>query len=543
MALSLLAANNAQTVLSAGISAAATTLTVNTGAGVLFPSPTPGVSFFKLTLIDAATGTLTEIVHVTQRTGDTMTIARGQEGTAARIWSANDLAANMMTAGTLSYLLETTDGKLAKDQNGADIPNKQLFRENVGLVKQTSLDDTTSGSLVINGGHGLGANARPRAAGATGGAAGCNFFSYTANHVDNPFGSTGASGIHVQEAATYGWDLLGRNGGGIGFRVRQISNGAASSWSELWTSANLANPMTTDTAQTISSIKTFTQYPRAPGYHVRTTEATPRDVAYLRGLPADQSKAELFANLSSLFLRSPTDTYVSANCGYTGNAWYKTDPSKESRVLSVTTGGLTVSSSPAGNPEAIVRTDPILVRGINAVTDANGFYKTPGSTGDTISTSDMAGIPLPFPGAVAPTGWLKCNGQQFDTAQFPVLASRYPSGFLPDLRGEFVRGWDDGRGADAGRALLSAQSDAIRNITGSMFYGYDADGGAVTGYDSGALRYGTVIANDSQRGYTWGQDAGAAHWYSTTFDASRVVPTASENRPRNIAFNYIVRAA
>lgn len=107
MALTLLAANNAQTVLASGISALATTMTVNTGTGALFPFPSSGVSYFKLTHVDAATGQLTEIVHVTARTGDTMTISRGQEGTTARAWSANDIAANMMTAGTLSLLAQT----------------------------------------------------------------------------------------------------------------------------------------------------------------------------------------------------------------------------------------------------------------------------------------------------------------------------------------------------------------------------------------------------------------------------------------------------
>lgn len=105
MALSLLAANNAQTVLAAGISSTATSLTVNNGTGNIFPSPSAGTSFFKLTIIDAATGSLTEIVHVTDRTGDVFTIQRGQEGTVPRAWSANDIAANMMTAGTLSYIL------------------------------------------------------------------------------------------------------------------------------------------------------------------------------------------------------------------------------------------------------------------------------------------------------------------------------------------------------------------------------------------------------------------------------------------------------
>lgn len=106
MALQLLAANNAQSVLAAGISSSATTMTLNTGTGALFPAPVSGTSFFKLTLIDAATGQISEIVHVTARTGDTLTIVRAQEGTLARAWSVNDIAANMMTAGTLSYILD-----------------------------------------------------------------------------------------------------------------------------------------------------------------------------------------------------------------------------------------------------------------------------------------------------------------------------------------------------------------------------------------------------------------------------------------------------
>lgn len=109
MALTLLASNNASSVLTAGISSSATTLTVNTGTGVLFPAPVSGTSYFKLTLVDAATGTLTEIVHVTAVSGDVFTIARAQEGTTARIWSANDIAANMFTAGTLGALLQVSN--------------------------------------------------------------------------------------------------------------------------------------------------------------------------------------------------------------------------------------------------------------------------------------------------------------------------------------------------------------------------------------------------------------------------------------------------
>ncbi|PLY36047.1 hypothetical protein F164LOC_17325 [Pectobacterium carotovorum] len=183
----------------------------------------------------------------------------------------------------------------------------------------------------------------------------------------------------------------------------------------------------------------------------------------------------------------------------------------------------------------------ILVSNGNAVADANGSWIVPGSAG-SISVNDLAGIPLPFPGAVAPAGWLKCNGQTFNKTLYPVLASRYPAGILPDLRGEFVRGWDDGRGADAGRALLSVQGDAIRNITGRLLYGYDADTGVAADADSGALHYDTTQGVRDSLYLTWATNT-ANLWYPAKLDASRVVPTANENRSRNVAFNYIVRAA
>ncbi|QHN01825.1 phage tail protein (plasmid) [Escherichia coli] len=132
------------------------------------------------------------------------------------------------------------------------------------------------------------------------------------------------------------------------------------------------------------------------------------------------------------------------------------------------------------------------------------------------------------------TGWLKCNGAAFSSEKYPNLAKVYPTNKLPDLRGEFIRGWDDGRGVDAGRQLLSSQGDAIRNIEGFADGGIGMSFDAIRGafYDAGT-RSARMPNNTTDIGKT--DDLG--------FDASRVVPTANENRPRNIAFNYIVRAA
>nr|WP_250145805.1 tail fiber protein [Escherichia coli] len=64
------------------------------------------------------------------------------------------------------------------------------------------------------------------------------------------------------------------------------------------------------------------------------------------------------------------------------------------------------------------------------------------------------GVPVPWPTATPPAGWLKCDGRAFTKEQYPVLARVYPTLRLPDLRGEFIRGWDDGRLVKVRRARL-----------------------------------------------------------------------------------------
>ncbi|MCK0660191.1 tail fiber protein [Escherichia coli] len=141
------------------------------------------------------------------------------------------------------------------------------------------------------------------------------------------------------------------------------------------------------------------------------------------------------------------------------------------------------------------------------------------------------GVPVPWPSATPPTGWLKCNGAPFSAEEYPELAKVYPTNELPDLRGEFIRGWDDGRGVDTGRGILSAQGDAIRNITG--WFGAHA---TVVAKPPFVKFSAPEIAENVGGGGGSTRDA-------VKLDLSLSVPTASENRPRSIAFNYIVRAA
>lgn len=150
------------------------------------------------------------------------------------------------------------------------------------------------------------------------------------------------------------------------------------------------------------------------------------------------------------------------------------------------------------------------------------------------------GFPLPWPQATPPEGWLKCNGATFDKAKYPKLATAYTSGTLPDLRGEFLRGWDDGRGVDSGRALLAWQK-------GTLVGGRDDND---TGLDISYMSNGTtvdyggdkILSANYQSDYLWYMDLG------TVTNAQRRTAVLKDGffnvtRPRNIAFNYIVRAA
>ncbi|OMQ22259.1 tail fiber protein [Serratia oryzae] len=136
------------------------------------------------------------------------------------------------------------------------------------------------------------------------------------------------------------------------------------------------------------------------------------------------------------------------------------------------------------------------------------------------------GVPLPWPTATPPTGWLKCNGATFSKTLYPNLALAYPSGVLPDLRGEFIRGWDDGRGVDTGRTLISPQTDKMRKHNHALLFGNG------TGNKVPAV-HEMYRASSSQTYFAYYGESGV---YITE-------EGGNETAPRNIAFNYIVRAA
>ena len=124
----ILFCNNASTTLAGAINNTATSLQLATGSGALFATPINGSyiggNYTCMTLNDAATGLLFEILHVTAVVGDTLTVVRGQEGTTAISWLAGDKAANFWTAGSAATMSQPIDvqqqaGNYTVDTSGA----------------------------------------------------------------------------------------------------------------------------------------------------------------------------------------------------------------------------------------------------------------------------------------------------------------------------------------------------------------------------------------------------------------------------------------
>lgn len=163
---------------------------------------------------------------------------------------------------------------------------------------------------------------------------------------------------------------------------------------------------------------------------------------------------------------------------------------------------------------------------------------------DTDNTSRdfiPVGVPIPWPTITPPAGWIACIGQNFTAAQWPKLALAYPSLRVPDLRGVFLRGWDNGRALDNGRSIMTTQLDALQNITGSF------SGRPALSATAGALVESTgAFVNRPATGnqYIPFTVSGSTSYPAdvVSFDASRVAKTATETRPVNVSYNYIVRA-
>lgn len=114
----ILFANNAKTTTQGAISDTDVTIVLKTGAGALFPALSAG-QYFIATLTNS-TGTTNEIVKVTARTGDSLTVVRGQESTIAVAWGTGTKFSNFWTAGQASVMLQSAQAQIQAGNYAAD---------------------------------------------------------------------------------------------------------------------------------------------------------------------------------------------------------------------------------------------------------------------------------------------------------------------------------------------------------------------------------------------------------------------------------------
>ena len=199
-----------------------------------------------------------------------------------------------------------------------------------------------------------------------------------------------------------------------------------------------------------------------------------------------------------------------------------------------------------------------------------GFLQTDGS--GNLSFQIVAGVPSGsvFCMAVAtvPSGYLECDGDEVSrttfAALFAVIGTAYGTGNgsttfnLPDLRGEFIRGFDNGRGADSGRSIASSQgasnashnhsislsgTTSTKSLTGSVQKISETfnNNGTTTGIFSKSTGFNAGFTPGSPDN----NDAGAFSInasHNHTFSASGTSGSqGSEARPRNVAMMYIIK--
>jgi hypothetical protein len=138
----LLYANNAVGTLSAPITNAATSLTLNPGQAALFPNPSAPQVFYA-TLTDAATQTLKEIVQVTAVAGNIFSIVRAQDGTLAQSWNTGDIVEQCTIALELRNFENAAEGLFGATGNNVPVvPSSTL-----GIVGTTTSDNANAGSI------------------------------------------------------------------------------------------------------------------------------------------------------------------------------------------------------------------------------------------------------------------------------------------------------------------------------------------------------------------------------------------------------------
>jgi len=206
---------------------------------------------------------------------------------------------------------------------------------------------------------------------------------------------------------------------------------------------------------------------------------------------------------------------------------------------------------------------PITINGTGTVTGISAGGLPSGTvTSDTLASSAVyltapAGAVCFVAQNTAPTGWLKANGAAVSRTTYAALFAALGTTFgvgdgsttfnLPDLRGEFPRGWDDSRGADSGRGFGSFQDGTYTRQLMNDYTDSDSSSASVNfnvgqAYSqadavSTGIPSGGVNGSGSAFGGAYNDNASQAnHTNNVGFPGAWI-----RYRPRNIALLAIIK--
>ena len=215
-------------------------------------------------------------------------------------------------------------------------------------------------------------------------------------------------------------------------------------------------------------------------------------------------------------------------------------------------GGIDITATTVNIP-SLVTTTTVQGGGVNSqgggsvvteeTTGIVGVTSTGSITNISISSVILVGMIVAFPNATIPEGWLECNGAAIPAEYTELIA--LVGNNVPDLRGEFIRGFDNGKGVDSGRTLGSTQAAAFEShnhstTTNSLNHRHVNNGrklalNQVQGSNKMLMdnNWANVQVNLNSN-YT-----NPGHTVTVTVGNQG----GTETRPRNVAMIYIIRAA
>lgn len=492
--------NNASSRLAANITSSATSLSVTPGDGAEFPALSAG-QWFMATLVKAD-GT-TEVVKVTARSTDTFTIVRAAEAvagvTTSYAFTAGDKVEARLTAGSLGTELSRLDAAAYISALDKTADYTVLEADISSLVRM----DTSGGTRTVT---------LPSIAALT------DEFNVIVSKVTGD-----ANTLTIARAST---DTINGATSYVLYSQYQsawlIADRANNTWTVI-TSANTGSNVIVDpyTGDDIASDFTLSGDPISKNntavfvggvYQNKATYTLSGTTLTLGGVPASGVKVEVVWT-QPLVIGVPSDASVTT-------AKMADNAITQSKIA-----------------DNAVGTNEIINLSITAAKLASGAAVS--NIGYTpLDSSSLAGQIAYFAQNTAPTGFLKANGALVSRSTYAALFSAIGTTFgagdgsttfaIPDLRGEFPRGWDDARGIDSGRAFGSAQAAGLPNITG-----------AITGdwkYTGSAVRSGAMTLNAYTKGGNYTSGSGTRGNFGVDASLSNsIYGNSTTVQPRNIA--------